>query len=208
MKRSLVPTSNRILVEPLYDPDTVETGLSPGAPGLFMPDSAKNPMSQQGIVLAVGPEQQDVEEGDHVLYHPFIGTPIKTSDPELLLLEPRHLVGFLAPDGVLWPLPDYVVLRPDFRPAGRPIMEGHLWIPKQVFSVDIPCTGVVVRRGARVSTVTPGQRVLFPTDKGNEIGLRQVWYTIRSADLLAIVGSDVAVTIQVAAPPEQQDARI
>lgn len=196
MKRSLAPTSNRILVDPLYDPETVETGLSPGAPGLYMPDSAKNPMSQQGTVVGVGPGQKDVEVGDHVLYHPYVGEVIKHEGHEYLKLEYRHIVGFLDTEGTLWPLPDYVVVRPDFKPAGRPVLEGGLWLPKQVFSIDIPCTGVIVRRGTRVPTVEVGQRVLFPQKAGNEIGLRVVWYTIRAEDLLAILDPDGKVTLR------------
>src|SRR2546423_6965113 len=99
-----------VIVDPLYDPDRVETGLSPGAPALILPDSAKNPMSQQGIVISSG--NPDVEEGDHVLYHPFIGTPIRRNGYEYLRVEYRHLVGFLDESGDLWPLPGDVVVRP------------------------------------------------------------------------------------------------
>lgn len=198
---NLTVLRDRILVEPLYDPDTVETGLSPGAPGLFMPDTGKNPMSQQGIVVAVGPEQRDVEVGDHVLYHPFIGIPIAHGDEEFLLVEYRHLVGFLDSTGELWPLPDDMVIRPEFPRAG---MEGMLWVPRGVFYIDIPCTGVVVKRGERVSTISPGQRVLYPPAKGNEIGLRQVVYTIRGSDLLATLEADVKVTIKVTPPTWEQ----
>lgn len=194
MKNSLKPTKNKILVDPLYDPDTVETGLSPGAPGLYMPDTGKNPMSQQGVVLAVGPEQKDVEPGDYVLYHPFIGIPIPHGDEELLLVEYRHLVGFLSGTGELWPLPDDVVIAPEFQRAG---LQGLLWVPRQVFHIDVPCTGVVLKRGERVIGLEVGQRVLYPPGKGNEIGLRKVFYTIKGADLLATVGVDVKVSITV-----------
>jgi len=193
-------------VDPLYDPEKVETGLSLGAPALFMPDSAKNPMSQQGIVVSVGPEQRDIEVGDHVLYHPFIGTVVEYEEHEYLLLENRHIAGFLDPSGNLWPLPDDAVVRPDFGPAGRPVLEGGLWVPKQVFSIDIPCTGVILKRGTRVPFVEVGQRVLYPPSAGNEIGLRRVLYTIRGSDLLATIGVNVKVTVKVT-PPSWESQR-
>ena len=189
------PLRDDLIVDPLYDPDKVETGLSPGAPGLYVPDPYKNPMSQQGTVVASG--NSDVEEGDHVLYHPFIGSPFRVNGYEYLRIESRHLAGFLDADGSLWPLPGDVALRPIFSPAGRPILEGSLWVPKQLHHTDVPCAGVILRVGERAGVdVHPGEVVLFPPNRGNEIGLRKVYYTIHGSDLLAKVGREVYATIQ------------
>lgn len=197
------PIGTGIVVDPLYDPEKVETGLSPGAPGLFMPDSAKNPMSQQGVVVAVGPEQRTICVGDHVLYHPFIQHPFKVNGHEYLHVKPRHIVGWLSPSGDLLPLPWDVVVRPDFRLAGRPGREGHLWVPKQVFDIDIPCTGIVKAIGEGVASVEVGQRVLFPPEVGAEVGLKVVWYTLHERDILAIVETEVEVKVTVT-PAEWQ----
>jgi len=182
----ITPIGDRVIVEPYYDADKVFS--------LWIPDSAKNPMSQQGKVLAVGPEQKDVEPGDMILYHPFVAEPIKTfllDSKELLAISPCHIAGFLAPDGELFPLPDWVMLAPEFKPDGV-VKQGVLWVPRQVFEVEPPEIGMVVRVGERVTTVKPAQRVVFPLDKGNEIGLdtgksRAVYYTIKADDLLAIL---------------------
>lgn len=191
------PLGTDVLVDPLYDPPTVETGLSPGAPGLLMPDSAKNPMSQQGIVVAVGPAQEVLEAGDHILYHPFIQYPFRWDGHEYLRVEVRNIVGLLNARGTLLPLPWDIVVKPDFAPAGRPTMVGRLWLPKQVFDVEAPCTGRVERIGSRVSLVSVGQHVLYPPDAGNEIGLKRVWYTIHEKDILATIESRVPVKIMV-----------
>lgn len=184
-----------VIVAPLYDPDTVETGLSPGCPGLYMPGSAKNPMSQQGIVVAAGPDQEVIQAGDHILYHPFVQSPMIWSGKEYLRIRAHTIVGILNKEGELLPLPWDVVIKPDFAPAGRPVKVGALWIPRQVFEIEVPATGIVVRCGHRVTLVSEGQRVVYPMDAGNEIGLREVWYTINEKDLLAVVLSDVPVKI-------------
>lgn len=205
---SLEAIRGNVIVDPLYDPSKVETGLSPGAPGLYMPDSAKNPMSQQGIVIAVGPKQKVIEVGQHILYHPFIQFPFKVGGHEYLKVETRHIVGFLDSDGRLCPLPWDIVVHPDFRSAGRPVQSGLLWLPKQVFDVDIPCTGTAVSVGSRVTSVRPGQRILFPPEGGNEIGLRKVWYTIREGDVLAILEGTVSVVVKVTPPNWNHNERI
>jgi co-chaperonin GroES (HSP10) len=178
------PVGDRVLVEPYYDADKVYS--------LIIPDSAKNPMSQQGKVMAVGPEQKDIQLLDHILYHPFVGEPVQTAKAEWLMVESRHVVAWLAPDGELFPLPDFVMLMPNFKPDGV-VKQGLIYVPRQVFEVEPPETGVVARVGERVSGVVPGMTVVYPLGAGNEIGLdtgksRAVYYTIKADDLLAIIG--------------------
>jgi co-chaperonin GroES (HSP10) len=210
-KSNLLSLRTDVIVDPLYDPERVETGLSPGAPALYMPDSGKNPMSQQGIVVATG--NPDVEIGDHVLYHPFIGTPIWEGDHEYLRIEARHLVGYLSPSGELWPLPMDVVVSPIFEQAGRPVLQSSgLWVPKQLYTPDIPSTGIVVRVGTRAGAdVKPGQCVLFPPNRGAEVGLRKVFYVIHGRDLLAVLEKEVKATVKLTpawwqVPDQRHDA--
>jgi len=197
------PVRSNVIVDPLYDPETVQTGLSGDAPGLIMPGSARNPMSQQGIVVAVGPEQKVIEIGQHILYHPFIQYPFKVDGHEYLKVNTHEIVGILSVRGELLPLPWDIVVRPDFRSAGRPVQSGLLWLPKQVFDIDIPCSGTAVSIGSRVTSVRIGERVLFPPEVGNEVGLRQVWYTIREEDILATLEGIVDVLVKVT-PAEWQ----
>jgi co-chaperonin GroES (HSP10) len=188
-----------ILVDPLYDPDRASSGLSPGAPALYLPDSGRNPISQQGIVLDTGPRQWYLERGDHVLFHPFLGWPFRENGYEYLRIEARTVVGWCDRGGGLHPMPDSVVVLPHFKPAGRPVQKGLLWVPSQVFYIDVPCTGRVVRVGELVTELKVGEYVLFPHDKGNEIGLQQVYYTIREADILATLSAKTDATITI--PP-------
>lgn len=189
------PLGSDVIVRPLYDPDTVETGLSPGAPALYMPDSGKNPMSQQGIVHSVGPEQKVIWVGDHILYHPFVQHPFQYDGREYLHVKARYIAGLLSKSGELIPLPWDVVIRPDFPEVGRPIQHGKLWLPGTAHDDAVPCTGVVESIGERVESVRVGSRVLFPAEAGDEIGLKKVYYTIPEREILAILGTELPVTV-------------
>ncbi len=174
---SLAPLGNRVIVDPYYDAERVY--------GLIIPDSAKNPMSQQGKVVAVGDKQKDIVVGDHVLYHPYVGTPFRADGHEYLSVEYREIAGYLAPDGEVFPLPDDVMLIPEFAPSGV-IKSGLLWLPRQVFDTEVPHIGRVVRVGERVTCVSVGQRVAFDFQyAGSEIGIdtgksRGVYYTMNA----------------------------
>lgn len=55
------PTGNKILVEPIKEPET--------SSGIFIPESARqNQRHMRGIVLAVGPKVEDIKVDDRVLY--------------------------------------------------------------------------------------------------------------------------------------------
>jgi co-chaperonin GroES (HSP10) len=162
-----------------------------------MPDSAKNPMSQQGIVLAVGPHQEVVCEGDHIIYHPFVQNPFRHLGREYLHVEMRHIVGRLNLAGELVPHPWDVVIRPEFQSAGRPVLRGLLWVPEQVFDVNVPCTGTVITVGAVVESVRAGDRVLYPPEAGSEVGLRKVWYVINHREILAVLKTRKRINVQV-----------
>jgi co-chaperonin GroES (HSP10) len=191
----LQPVGTNVIVRPLYDPEKVETGLSPGAPALYMPGTGRNPMSQQGIVESVGPRQEVIHSGDHILYHPFVQHPFHHEGMEYLMVAARHIVGKLDSEGILLPLPWDLVIRPDFEEVGRPVKKGPLWLPNQVFDTSIPCTGRVVRRGCECISVHVGDRVLFPPEVGNEIGLRQVYYTIPEKEILGVLATALPVTV-------------
>ena len=166
---------------------------------LIIPESAKNPMSQQGLVVEVGPKQKVIKPGDYILYHPFSGVLLPWRTPnneELLLFAPSSIAGWFI-RGEIYPLPGFVVIKPRFRDNG-PSRRGSVFTVGQVFHVEPPDTGDVRRIGLEVETVRVGDIVVFPVygengrqDKvGHEIGIdngfsRQVVYVIHESDLLA-----------------------
>ena len=182
------PMGDDVVVDPYYDPDKVGSGHQPGAGALlYIPDRAKNPMSQQGLVVGIGPQQKDIEVGDYILFHPWVGRAFTVKEHEYLNLHYWDVVGWLAPDGILFPLPDSVVVKPIFKPRG-PTLSGSIYLLRQVFHIEPPQMGMVVRTGERCKVVRPRQTVMFGLHAGNEIGLVDtVWYTIKEEDLLATV---------------------
>lgn len=185
------PLHKKILVEPEYDADKIGS--------FYIPEAYMNPLSQQGVVLAVGPEQETIRVGDRVLYHPWSEIekhgeqqkiPVMKDGKweEAFILDEKFIVGWLAPDGVLFPLPDFIVLDPKFSAgdAHEAGMVGSLHVVGQAFDIEPPQQGKVASIGERVTTIHVGDIVLYPIDKGNEIGLiNKVWYTIREEDILA-----------------------
>jgi chaperonin GroES len=61
------------------------------ASGLIIPDAAKEAPTE-GVVIAVGKKIEDVVKGDHVIFYPNAGLPIK-GFPELRLMDPVHIVA-------------------------------------------------------------------------------------------------------------------
>ena len=190
------PTGDNIIVLPHYDSGKVGS--------IDIPDSATNPQSQQGEVLAVGPNQSTIEVGDHVMYEPYKGTPFTPEDVEYLLVPAETVIGWLAPDGEAFPLPDAVMVIPDWEDhqvltaeitelaAQQPnpqrfIDELTRMVDNSNYWQQNPRTvGRCVRRGDDVTTVLPNDRVFFHTGAGHEVGVQTtVYYFIKEKDILA-----------------------
>lgn len=183
-----------VIVDPYYDADLVGSGHSKDSPLTILPDSAKNPMAQQGSVMAVGPRQLDIKVDDYILFHPFVANPLHVGGKEYLCVERHHIAAWLSPsDGECFPLPEDVLLRPHFQPRGEH-KAGNSKIIRYATEPDPPTTGVVLRVGDRVRTLKVGDLVVIPYANkdegyqpiGNEIGLvNQVFYTIAECDIPA-----------------------
>lgn len=189
------PHGSRILVDPLYDAEKVYS--------LYIPDSGKNPMSQLGEIVALGPANYlELELGQLIAYHPFKGEPFKASLNggklhEYLWVDPLDVAAICTNEGEVLPLPTEVVVSPRF--VGTKLLrKGSLYLPQNdLFDTIIPDRGVVVRIGKYVRTVKVGQTVIFRFNEGvegcgNEIGIdtgkhRGVYYTLKEKDLLATV---------------------
>lgn len=74
------PTDDRVLILP----NAAETKT---ASGLYIPDAAKE-KPKTGVVVAIGPEVENMKPGDDVLYGKFAGSEIDCISPEGLKLNP------------------------------------------------------------------------------------------------------------------------
>ncbi len=182
---SFRPYGKLILVKATYDTDKIYSS------GLIIPDFYKNPLPQQGIVEAVGPKQDVIKVGDHLLFHPWapherVG--VMHMDGEHWVFVSIQDVAAIARDMELYPLPNDVLILPAFR-AVRPSKPGLIYISGELAGTERPqAEGLVVRVGRDVTLVAPGEDVLLPEVGGNEIGfIDKVWYTIKEVDLLGVL---------------------
>lgn len=175
------------LVNPLYDSDKLGS--------IYIPNSAKNPQSQQGIVAASG-RRSEFRPKDHILYEPYNAEPFWYNDHEYLAVPDRIIVGSVK-DNVVQPRPDSVIIRPDFGPSGPRTTAGSTIITlSRVFENPQVQTGQVVRIGSTVHDlhlpIQPGTTVVIPPLRGHEIGLdspdlKGVFYFLRAKDILAVI---------------------
>lgn len=171
---------------PLYDADAVGLGER-----IIIPDSAKNPESQQGYVVAVGSAIDHIALLDHVVYEPYSANDghgaIRIDGQTYLRVWYHSLVGKVRGRSIQ-PLPGWVVVQPEWDNLGeRRIGGGIIAIDPTVWSpAEPPRFGRVIEVGDYVTSVQSGQRVILPPYGGHEIGwIDRVIYTIPENLLLA-----------------------
>lgn len=173
-----------ILVLAKYDSDRVHSTI-------WIPESFKNLMPQQGIVVEVGPKQRVIQTGDRVIFHPWAPQVrlshgvIEICGKAYTIVSLTDIAGTVSSGGELFPLPDEVVILPEFRYM-RPGKKGLIYVSGELDVNEIPDRGYITKVGKNVTTVEVGDKVVFPPSVGSEIGIIDtVFYTIKEKDLLA-----------------------
>lgn len=83
------PLSERILIEPVQEEEKTESGI-------FIPDTAKKDEPEQGMVIAVGSDEEiEVKKGDRVLFKKYGPTKIKVDDKEYLIAKQEDILAVL-----------------------------------------------------------------------------------------------------------------
>jgi co-chaperonin GroES (HSP10) len=85
----LHPLKDNVLVAALDDPDTWY-----GSSLIVRPEATKD-RSDQGIVKSVGPETQEIEVGDYVMFNPYSGMVINDADEgdKLIMLSEKGILA-------------------------------------------------------------------------------------------------------------------
>jgi co-chaperonin GroES (HSP10) len=182
----LTPTQDKVLIDPLYDPEKVGS--------IWMPDQARNSLPSNGDVVAVGPEQTEIEIGFRVLVSTYgVGAErfIWHEDKELAIYHDHEVVAFLAPDAEVFPRRDSVIVRPSWTdPVDH--KRGSIHLLTRVFTAPPVQMGVVLRVGSEVSTIRRGMTILIPRTGGQELGVRdRVLYSIKATDIPGVINSAV-----------------
>jgi len=87
LNMTIKPLGNRILVKP--DTDAAET-----VGGIYLPDSAKE-KPQQGKVVAIGPDVENVKKGDTVLIPKYGGSDVTIEGTDHQLFSEDSVLGIL-----------------------------------------------------------------------------------------------------------------
>jgi co-chaperonin GroES (HSP10) len=83
---------NKVACEPLYDPDTTESGR------IIIPEAAKE-RCDQGIVKYIGKNVTLVKPGDHVLFSGYTGTFMQIQyEGKLIVLPERFIIAIVHDD--------------------------------------------------------------------------------------------------------------
>lgn len=174
-----------VIVYPLYDADVVGVGER-----IIIPDSAKNPESQQGIVVAHH-DEFEFQLMDTVVYHPYSANDAYGAfvheGTRYLRIWDHNIVGKV--DGrSFMPRSGHVVIEPEWDNLGeRSRPGGIIAIDPTIYqAAEPPRFGVVVRLGADCHVLHVGDRVIIPPEGGEEIGwIDHVVYAIPERDILA-----------------------
>lgn len=171
----------KLVVEPYGHPEKFGS--------IYFPEAYKDGEPQFGRVLSCGPEvlAVGIQPGHDVLYRPYKAEPLKVSFWGTSSIDLRDVQAFVI-GRELYPLPDFVLLIPDFRRKQQERLTSSIIVLPDVEHDDSysPCLyGTVVRRGRDCMHVTPGRTVIMPPDKGVEIDFIDTrYYSIREVDLL------------------------
>lgn len=139
--------------------------------GLVLPSTGDNPQSQQGTVIASGIDE--FNPGMLAAYMPYHGERIPYKGRDLLCVPDRELAAWLEPEAIgyyrICPRKGWLLIQPEW-PEEK---VGNLFLPEFSGLHDPVNIGRVLKQGDYTVTEV-GTRVVYPPDKGFEIGLLDV----------------------------------
>lgn len=154
---------DHVLVAPLYEADSVK--------GIVIPDSAKNPQSQQGYVVASGP-QSEFTYPDRVVYRPFLADTVPLGDFEYLNVPNVHIVCKIQND-VLVPRKGHILVEPDWDTSWERKRGTLYLVDPGIEGPNVPPReGVVTGTGSGCREVMIGDRVLIPQKGGTVVAFK------------------------------------
>lgn len=165
-----------VIIDPLYDPEKFGS--------LYLPNAFENKYPHQGDIIAAGPEFP-FQEGTRVALRPFVTEPVKIGSTSYLCIKGVDIVGRIE-GRELYPKPTQILVLPDWSEKySQPSETIVLSVTEQELSGGLT-RGTVARVGEKVTLVKPGDEVLFPPNRGTEIGFIDTnWYVFEEDELLA-----------------------
>lgn len=166
---------NWLIIDPLYDPEKIGS--------IIIPNAYRNNYPHQGDIVSCG-LNSPFKPGMRVVLRSFVVEPLKAGD-RLLAIRDIDCVARIE-GKELHPKPMQVLVLPDWS-------EKYSQPSKTIIISDVELDdgsaitrGTVTRIGEKVTSVKAGDYVLFPPDKGTEVGYIDTnFYIFDEDELLA-----------------------
>lgn len=189
----LAPLAGRVLV--------VRDEMAEKSPSgkLYLPmnrktaDENREMETVKGMVLALGPEVEDLEPGDRIVYRWFTGDELKINGHRCVMLQRTDVLATLTEgDGAIVPLDSRVVVRQDPAPtmSAGGLALASAYQDKPLYSTIIAVgPGRKLKSGKRAEVEPrPGDRVIIRMYGGNAVTVDGVELSVlRDDELMAKV---------------------
>ena len=83
----IIPLADRVLLKEEKAESTTKSGI-------ILPDSAKE-KPQAAVVVSVGPDVDQVKEGDKVIYTEYAGTEVKYQEEEYTIVDQKDIIAIV-----------------------------------------------------------------------------------------------------------------
>lgn len=180
------PMGKLVLIDPIYDPRKIGH--------IWLADQTRNDLPSNGDVVAVGPEQDEIEVGFRVMVSVY-GVDqtrfISVGDHEYVFYYDHEVIALLAPDARVFARKDSVIVRPVWTdPAENKV--GSIYLLTRVFTAPPVRFGVVLSVGVDVVEIRRGMTILIPRTGGQELAVKDhVLYSIKETDIPGVITSAV-----------------
>jgi co-chaperonin GroES (HSP10) len=182
---NIEPMNGNVLVDPWYEHGDNKIG------SLYLPGGSTNPMSQLGRVVKVPRDQDEVQIGDIILYHPFHCRPYRVADHEYMFVPDREFCGFVTAEGNPYPRDNDLLIAPqwpareeEYKIGDATMVRLHRWAERP----EPPTYALIARRGRKMmDRYRTGDRILLPKEGGWEIGLKDRVYYFIPGDKVEVV---------------------
>lgn len=84
---SMKPLGDRVVLKPQEAEEKTKSGI-------ILPDSAKE-KPQAAVVVSVGPDVDQVKEGDKVIYTEYAGTEVKYQEEEYTIVDQKDIIAIV-----------------------------------------------------------------------------------------------------------------
>lgn len=92
---AIKPLDDRVLIEPISQEDLPAGRLEKTKGGIVLPETVDKEKSEQGRVVAVGPNTKSVKKGDIVLFTKYGPNEVKINNKDYLIAKEEDILAII-----------------------------------------------------------------------------------------------------------------